>query len=226
MKTIAPILAPLLTISGLLLAARPTFAQQYPNCQPPNNGEFLLLVVTRSQADQNKVRSALPGNANAVVCQYAQDVVVRVAGFPDQDTATSWADYMRNTVGLQAAVARPSQTASQPNPYPTSGNPVPYPTPVNPGVYNPQPLGSGFAVLVQYNNRPEIALQVRQFLNREIGLVSYGQRPYLLAVYTTDVNIADSILRSLSSQGYAATVVDSRQVVLLKPALNFSVGGY
>ncbi len=243
MKTIAPI-AYLLTIAGLLLASRPAFAQQNPTCQPPNNNEFLLLVVTRSQADQSKVRSVLPSNASAIVCQYYQDTVVRVGGFQDQETASSWANYITTQVGLQAAVARPSQVATQPtttpfpspnyptNPvpnYPTSGgystNPVPnYPVPNN-GAYNPQPLGAGYAVIVHYHNRPEIALQIRQALNREIGLVSYGQRPYLLAVHTSDLNIADSALRSLSAQGYEVTVVDSRKVILLKPALNFSVGG-
>jgi hypothetical protein len=224
MKTIAS-LAPLLTIAGLCLASRPTVAQQLPNCQPPNTGELLLLVVTRSQADETKVRSALPSQANIVICQYYQDTVARVSGFRDQEAATSWAEYMKETVRLQAVVVRSSQTAGQPSPYPTSGPTTSYPT-TNPGVYNPQPLGSGFAVLVQYDNRPEVALQVRQFLNREIGLVSYGQRPYLLAVHTTDLGIADAALRSLSNQGYAATLVDSRQVVLLKPSLNFSVGGY
>lgn len=218
-KGIAP-LAGILTIAGLLVAARPTLAQQYPACQPPSAGEYLLLVVTRSASEQSRVRTVLPSNASPIVCSYYRDVVTRVGGFQDVETATSWANYLNEQVGLQAVVARPSQIATAPNPpsFPT-------PQPTYGGAYNPQPLGAGYAVIVNYNSQPEIAAQIQQSLNRQIGLVSYGQRPYLLAAHTSDLNIADSVLRSLSTQGFNATVVDSRQVVLLTPAVSLSVGG-
>jgi hypothetical protein len=52
-------------------------------------------------------------------------------------------------------------------------------------------------------------------------LVSYGQRPYLLARYTTSEREANSTLRQLSDRGFWSMVVDSRRVTLLKPVVNF-----
>jgi hypothetical protein len=85
--------------------------------------------------------------------------------------------------------------------------------------YNPQTLGAGFAVLVDYASRPQVAGEIRQLLNRQIGLVSYQQRPYLLAVYTGDAAVASEILRQLSDRNYTALITDSRRVILLTPAV-------
>jgi len=52
-------------------------------------------------------------------------------------------------------------------------------------------------------------------------LVSYGQRPYLLAVYTRNQREANSTLRELSDRGFWSMVVDSRRVTLLSPVVNF-----
>lgn len=205
-----------------LLSARPAAAQQYPACQPPAAGEFLVLVVTRSNADQERVRSVLPSNANATLCDYfQQNTVVRIGGYQTEASATSWRDFFIGQ-GLQADVARPSQVATPPNNFPAQPNFPTQPTqqPTFTGVYNPQLLGAGYAVLVNYNNQPETAMRVQQSLNRQIGLASYGQRPYLLAAHTTDSNIADTTLRSLISQGYNATIVNSDQVFLLTPAVS------
>jgi hypothetical protein len=75
--------------------------------------------------------------------------------------------------------------------------------------------------LVDYFNQPELASQVRQLLGSNVGLVSYGQRPYLLARYTTSEREANSTLRQLSDRGFWSMVVDSRRVTLLKPVVNF-----
>lgn len=98
--------------------------------------------------------------------------------------------------------------------------PVPSPSATTPPAaqtiaYNPQLLEAGYAVLVDYANRPEVAAAVRQLLARDIGLVSYAQRPYLLAAYTTDPAVANSILQTLSSGNFAAMIVDSRSAILL-----------
>jgi cell division septation protein DedD len=87
------------------------------------------------------------------------------------------------------------------------------------GAYPAQPLGTGYAVLVDYFNRPETAIELQQLLSRQIGLVSYGQRPYLLAVYTTDAAVANSTLQSLSDRNFTALIIDSRRAVLLTPAV-------
>ncbi|NDJ17495.1 hypothetical protein [Myxacorys almedinensis] len=211
-------------IAGVLITARSGLAQ-YAACQPPRSGEYLLLVVSQTPDAQARVRSTLPTNADATLCTYFQDTVTRVGGFQSSESATSWANYFSGTVGLSAFVTRPPNggiTAQQP------GGTLPegYPTTATNASYNPQLLGSGYAVIVQYNNRPEIAAQVSQILNRQIGLASYGQRPFLLAAHTTDRRIADSVLRSLSDRGFTATMVDSRQVVLLKSPVNLPrIGG-
>ncbi|HTL88574.1 MAG TPA: hypothetical protein VL134_04185 [Leptolyngbya sp.] len=108
---------------------------------------------------------------------------------------------------IQPSQAQPSQ--AQPD--------VAYAT-TNPG-YNPQPLGEGFAVIVNFYNRPELASQVQQALNRNIGLAAFEQRPYLLAVQTSDRKIANSILKTLSDRGFAAMLVSSSRVTLLTPVV-------
>ncbi|MBW4419199.1 MAG: hypothetical protein KME13_08210 [Myxacorys californica WJT36-NPBG1] len=209
------------------MSARSGLAQAYPTCQPPRSDEYLVLVVSQSADAQAKVRSTLSNNADSTICNYFQDTVTRVGGFRSAESATSWANYFSGTVGLSAFVARPSTggaiNAQQPWGTPPSG--YSGDSSAN-STYNPQLLGGGYAVIVQYYNRPEVAAQVSQTLNRQIGLASYGQRPFLLAAHTTDQRIADSIVRSLSERGFNATVVDSRQVVLLKPSVSLSgIGG-
>jgi hypothetical protein len=84
----------------------------------------------------------------------------------------------------------------------------------NSPAYNPQPLGDGYAVLVDYFNQPEVAAQVQKIVGDNVGLVSFGQRPYLLAVYTTSQRKANSTLRELSDRGFWSMVVDSRRLLL------------
>jgi len=84
------------------------------------------------------------------------------------------------------------------------------------GNYNPQALGSGYAVLVDYANRPELATQVQQIVGGDVGFVSYAQRPFLLAVYTTNQREASTTLQTLSDRGFFAMIVDSRKVTLLR----------
>jgi hypothetical protein len=219
----------LFAFAGVVMTARNGLSQSYPACQPPRSNEYLLLIVSRTPDAQAKVRSALPNNADATLCTYFQDTVTRVSGYQDAESATSWANYFSGTVGLSAFVARPSSgaIANQQSwgtpPIGNSGSNTPGNYSANNSVsYNPQRLGEGYAVIVQYYNRPEVAAQVSQTLNRQIGLASYGQRPFLLAAHTTDQRIADSILKTLNNRGFTATVVDSRQVVLLKPTINLS----
>jgi hypothetical protein len=64
-----------------------------------------------------------------------------------------------------------------------------------------------------------VATQLREFLNKEIDLVSYGQRPYLLAEYTENQGKANRVLQTLSDRGFWVTVVDSRNVILLDTAV-------
>jgi hypothetical protein len=74
-------------------------------------------------------------------------------------------------------------------------------------------------VLVDYLNQPELAAKVQQVLGRSVGIVSYGQRPYLLAIYTMDQNAANATLQALSDRGFWTAVVDGRRVVLLRQSV-------
>ena len=85
---------------------------------------------------------------------------------------------------------------------------------LDPGA-SPQPLGAGYAVLVDYLNKPEIADQVKQLLGRNIGLVSYRQRPYLVVAHTSNQGEASSILQALNERGYWSMIVDGRRVLLV-----------
>ncbi|MBE9009613.1 hypothetical protein IQ250_05275 [Pseudanabaenaceae cyanobacterium LEGE 13415] len=221
-----------LTGVALALSGIPSAQAQLPNCQAPRSNEFLLLIVTRTPEIQARVRSVVSRDADVKICNYFGETVTRVGGYRDADTANSWANYLNDTVRLRAFVATPPGGA----PVATGDVPPVQPQPVQPlvtrqiesnsGGFNPQPLGQGFAVIVNHYNRPEVAAQVRQVLNRNIGLASFQQRPYLLAVQTTDRGVADSILQILSDRGFAAMLVRSDRVTLLTPVVQIDpVGG-
>lgn len=195
----------------------------YANCQPPSPGEYLLLVVSKTVDSQEQVRRALSPSATVTVCNYLNDVVTRVGGFTTAESANAWAKYMKESIGLSAFVARPSEVATQPSPTPTQNptatNAARSPLPQSLQTYNPQVLGAGYAVLVDYLSRPELATQVRQLVGKDIGLASYRQRPYLLAIHTNDQSVANATLQTLTDRGFWAMVVDSRRVTLLRQAI-------
>ncbi len=176
-----------------------------PPCQPPQSNEYLLLVRTQSQESQEQLQRTLPANSQFTVCRYLEDTVTRISGFKRVEDANDWARYVQEIVGLSAYVLRPSATTVSTN--------IPS--------YNPQLLGEGYAVLVDYFNQPEVAEKLKQLLGNDVGLVSYGKRPYLLVVYTTNESKANSTLRGLSDRGFLSMVVDSRRVTLLRPVVSF-----
>lgn len=194
--------------AGLIGCMSSVFAQQaIPLCQPPNAGEYLLLVVSPTANNQKQLRSALPPQLKTITCKYLNETVTRVGGFNKIDDANRWARYVSNIVGLSAIITTrpttPNVQAQQQPPQQT----------VN---YNPQALGEGYAVLVDYYNRPELVNSVQQVVRGNVGFVSYGQRPYLLAVYTTNQTEAYNTLQKLNNGGFVASIVDSRKVILLR----------
>ncbi|WP_421657618.1 hypothetical protein [Leptothermofonsia sp. ETS-13] len=223
----------------------PAQTPAYPTCQPPNPGEYILLIKSGTPEVQDKARRTLPASARFTVCNYLDDVVTRVSGFTTVDTANAWVRYLNESAGLSAFVARLRETStaegqaiaptpsSEPSVTPPLASPRSPAAPVSsqvpvqtaavsrpPTAFNPKPLGAGYAVLVNYFNRPELALKVQQLIGNEIGLVSYGQRPYLLAVHTADQASANAILQKLTDRGFWAMVVDSRRVTLLRQTVN------
>ncbi len=242
----------LAALAGLGIVPQAAVGQSsYPTCQPPGRSEYLLLVVSQTEASQTLVRKTLPANTNPTVCSYLDSVVMRVGGFNDLQIANSWAEYMSEVTGLATFVARPNQasvppaTTSATNPtasLPVAATPSPFPSPAVPSPmpqsvtstkpqavatatpatsYNPRPLGTGYAVLVDYTRRPEIATQVQKVVAKDIGLVAYEQRPYLLALYTSNQGTANSALKALSDRGFSAVLVDSRKVVLLRSIVSY-----
>ncbi|MEC4896240.1 MAG: hypothetical protein SAL07_24590 [Oscillatoria sp. PMC 1051.18] len=232
---------------GITAIPKPTFAQAgLPQCQPPRAGEYILLVLTETPDTQEQIRRTLPPGINAPICQYLGDTVTRIGGFRQFDDADSWAQYVNDIVGLTAVVARPTQTTAatptvtrptQPVPGPRINNRPTQPVTAtrtnsspsvtqqaaassgNLAVFNPQPLGSGYAVLVDYLNQPEIASQLQQELGKEVGLVSYLGRPYLLATSTENQTEANQLMQNLSEIGFGSLVVNSSRVTLLTPTV-------
>lgn len=218
------------TLPPPLIQADPTPSPSgYPACQSPGRNEYLLLIVTPTPDAQDQLRRSLPATATATVCSYQGSVVTRVSGFTSMDSADAWARYLKEMTGLSVVVARSSETAAPASPPQAAPAPVVAPTTsqqpaTNPDgfVFNPKPLGAGYAVLVDFFSRPELAAQVQQALGKEIGLVSYQQRPYLLAVYTPNQQAASAILQTLSDRGFWVMMVDSRRVTLLRQEINLS----
>ena len=215
----------LLGVLGMgLLRVPPSLGQSLATCSPPVSGEFILLVNTPTSATESQLKQVLPPNVIIPLCDYLGNRVSRMGGFQSLTDANAWAEYITQSSGLQAFVAQAPQENNVPSnaavPNPPTPNPLTPNTPssATPAIrYNPQPLGSGYAVIVDFFNNPGIAVQLRTTQQRSPGLVSYGGRSYLLANYTADSTTALTSLQQLSQQGFQVLLVDSRQAILLTP---------
>jgi hypothetical protein len=210
----------LLSVVPLISNINPVIAQKsLASCQQPNPGEYLLLVVSPTTENQKQLRSALPTELKTVICKYNNQTVTRIGGFKKIDDANRWARYIQNIVGLSAIIT--TRATQQPPQQPPQQVPqqAPQTTPKVPNskiTYNPKILGEGYAILVDYFNRPEMVSSLQKSVGGNVGFVSYGQRPYLLAVYTTNQKEAYNTLKKLSESGFVAILADSRKVVLLR----------
>jgi hypothetical protein len=226
--------AGILAIPGLLAGG--VSAQEFPPCPPPAANEYLLLVRGDTEAERTRVQDLLPSNSTVMVCNYLEDTVVRAGGFTNLENANAWAQYMTEVEGFQAFVARPAANA-QPTTPPTTGTtppatttpdtPQPPTTPTTPSqpqqppqmAYVPQNLGSGYAVLVDYYYDPETAAAIQQQVGQAVGLAVYQQRPYLLIAHSSNIEGATSTLSVLAGYGISSFIADSRDVVMLTPAV-------
>lgn len=205
-----------LALAAVMLSALPglTQASGLSTCRPPSSKEYLLLIVLQNAAAEDRLRQVLPPSVKAPACDYQNSRVARMGGFLKVEDAAAWAQYLKNVAQLQTFIAQPGGATTPTAP----ASPV-QPQPAQPGpqlvAYNPQLLGAGYAVLVDYGNQPIVATQLRSALNRPVGLVSYNQRPYLLALFTADAGVAATALRSLSEGNFRSYLVDSRSVYLL-----------
>ncbi|MDJ0737073.1 MAG: hypothetical protein QNJ47_23895 [Nostocaceae cyanobacterium] len=173
--------------------------QNLPICQLPQPGEYVLLVTSPTRNNQSQLRRVLPANTNTTLCRNAQNIVTRIGGFTKIEDANRWAKFIKDSAGLSALITTRPGEATQAQP-----------------VYNPQQLGNGYAIIVPYFRRPELANRVQEVVGGDVGFVAYGGRPYLLAVYTTNQKEAYSTLQKLSARGFYPMLVDSSKVMLLR----------
>ena len=201
----------ILSTAGLLSGINSASAQSnIPTCQAPRTGEYLLLVVSPTKDNQTQLKRVLPTKIETNTCKYLDDTVTRIGGFKKIDDANRWARYIKDSAGLSAIITtRPTGTPTPSQ----AGTQRPQASTVS---YKPRRLGSGYAVLVDYYNRPQLASDVRKAVNGDVGFVSYGRRPYLLATYTSNQKEAYQTLEELSKRGFFAIIVDSQKVMLLR----------
>lgn len=135
------------------------------------------------------------------------------------DGSVSSASFPTPTVSAPAASA---PAVSAPTPSPTVPSPAAILAPAalpsaNP--YQPQRLGDGYAILVNYYNNPALAPQLQQSLGNGVGLAAYQNNPYLLASYTSDPATATALLRQLTGAGFTAMIVTAPSVVVVAPSI-------
>lgn len=207
------------------VVARPTAEAAAPDTSTPNTG-------TPETATNIPVTPASPAASSA-------DSAAGATNFPTPtqtpaaaaSSPTPAAPAQSNTAELPSLNQSPAPSAA-PTPTPAAPAPAPSVAPSTPASspaaaaptaattsFDPKPLGAGYAVLVNYANRPEVAADVRQVTSQPVGLVSYNQRPFLLAAHTTDPAAATAVLQSLNDRGFNAIIIDSRSAILLTPAV-------
>ncbi|MEM6254472.1 MAG: hypothetical protein AAF821_16270 [Cyanobacteria bacterium P01_D01_bin.156] len=191
-----------LLASGL---SEQVMAQTYPDCPPPTNEEYLLLVRSTDEAMRDRTISVLPTDKPTLVCNYLGDTVVRAGGFDSLEVANSWALYLNDIEQLETVVVEPSA------PEETA---VAVAEGSQPQRYNPTLLGEGVAVLVDYQQDPSIGKKLL-VEDGNVGLAVYLQEPYLLVLHTTDSSQAASRLQQLIDGGLTSFLVDGQRVIRL-----------
>ncbi|MCY7407184.1 MAG: hypothetical protein LH631_07350 [Alkalinema sp. CAN_BIN05] len=202
------------------------------DCQPPSASEFLLFATARTLDAQAMLRSKAPTDATTTVCRYQGEVVMRVAGFASEPSAAAWGQYLIRATGIPTTIVRPVPEALAPVVTPVMIGATTDVAPkagsagngsvgkrFSPGVYKPQALSSGYAVLVNYNNRPDVAVQLGQVLNQDVGVAVYGERPYLFVMQTGEMTAANAVVKLLNDRGFLALRVEAKSVVVLRPVV-------
>ena len=214
-----PLLAASVSVAAIgsaLMPARTLAQSRLPICPPPAAQEYLLLVRGQNEAERRQIASILPADNTVLVCQYRDEVLVRAGGFTSLETANAWATYMTTVEGYESFVSRPTDAAQTAQLDSSRQATASGDSPANSGLgtYQPLRLGAGYAVLVNYGDRPEIANAVSQVV-RPVGLAVYQGQAYLLADYTSDSASATATLQRLSDAQMTAILVDAQDVVRL-----------
>ena len=199
------------SLCPLLISPTPGWSQ-VNRCSPPNPGEFTLMVPTPDRNSQQFLSQvllfqALPNNSTAQLCQYQGEIVTHIRNFPNRQLAQRWSQYISENAPLQAFVVSSPISGSVPQ------------VPTAPVRESKDSIGTGFAVLVNYQNNPEIATQVQRLIGTPVGWASFEGNRYLLASQTSNPQEATATLMSLGDRGFSVILVDARQVRLLTPTL-------
>ena len=189
-------------LGGMVVAITPS-AQALKTCEPPDAGNYLLLVRRENTNVELELYEALPESVAVTLCDYQGETVLRLGDFPSQAIAEAWQSYIQDELQRTAYIIEPSASAA------AAGRTG----------YSPQALGDGYAVSVDYFSDLAIAQRLQRDLETSPGLVSYGQRPYLLVRHTDRLRQANELLEELSKDGFAVTVVNSRHAILLREAI-------
>ena len=214
-----------------------SFAQStLPACEPPAAAEFLVLVFTDSEAKQNDVRlqvgKSLPKNHDLMVCEYGGNVLSRVGDFDSLTSATKWAEYVGTATSLPLMVITPvggempRTSVINPPTIPASTTTLAPDLVVEtmpelaamtePPAFQPKALSGGYGILVDYGANPAIATQLKTVLGKDVGLVVYASRGYLLAEQTPDADRVLALLNLLNQNNLTAIAVPAEQLMLLR----------
>lgn len=201
------------------LATSKALAQASAVCLPPESDEYLLLVNQQTEAALGQIREVLPTGSSSVICRYLDGDVIRVGGFATEEVASAWGTYLAQTFDVQTAIVRPATPFAGSTPVTPPQAATDSSSTANVPAYNPQRLDAGYAVLVDYADRPDVAIAVQSLLDETIGVAVYRQTPYLLAAYSTDIGDTGAVLTQLVEAEFNAVLVDSSQVILMTPAI-------
>ncbi|HBQ98600.1 MULTISPECIES: hypothetical protein [unclassified Roseofilum] len=196
-------------LSTFFLSSIPAWSQTNRfSCPPPNPGEYMVFVRTPNPSSQQLLLNyLLPSNQTAQICQYNNEIVTQIRNLANAQVSERWSQYIYENTGLPAFMVAPPLGQIGTRPF----NPPVLPS--NPG----SPLGSGFAVLVNANNRQDAPQQLQILLNKAIPWVNFQGNSYLLALQSSNQEEATATLMSLSDRGFLAILVDARQVQQLTP---------
>jgi hypothetical protein len=190
----------------------------YTPCLAPAAGEYGLLILRWSLTDQERAQQVLPPTMRWQLCNYPSRqqnlLVMQVRDLSNLASAQALGQQVTDATGLPTVVTQPAANAVN-----SLGAIAPPPSPGSPIAYSPQPLGPGYAVIIDFGDRPELAAQLQSLLGRTVGLVAYDQRAYLLGLHTLDATTATALVQDLDRQGLSAQSVDSRQVLVLRSAV-------
>ncbi|MGB2924740.1 MAG: hypothetical protein WBB82_05530 [Limnothrix sp.] len=137
-----------------------------------------------------------------------------------QNTTANPADIPDLVVPTEMAIADNLSTTSKPEREIPVATLMETTEEIEPIAFTPQALtGGGYGILVDYKANPQIVTQLKTLIQKEVGLVAYAARGYLLVEQTADSARVTALLNQLTQTGLVAIAVPTEQLILLKAAV-------